>query len=157
MSRILRTGRDVRRSLARGASPHGTGEPRASQPEGQESHLARQRWPRRTDPPGHGSERERSGRPHQARSHDRELPAAHDNHARLLPHAIQLCIHCRQTRPDSRSAAPATRQCAAPGACPAARTWTLAAITSSRSIARTTREQARGSRRRAESSSIGAI
>jgi hypothetical protein len=42
-----------------------------------------------------------------------------------LPHTIQLCIHCRD-RP-AGSAAPAVRQCVGPGACPAARDWTVTA------------------------------
>ena len=44
-----------------------------------------------------------------------------------LPHTIQLRVHCRDTRPGSGSAAPAARQRAGPGACPAARHWTVTA------------------------------
>jgi hypothetical protein len=49
-----------------------------------------------------------------------------------------------KTRPGPGSAATTTRRCAAHGACPAARTWTQAAIASNRSTARTNREQAQG-------------
>jgi len=56
-------------------------------------------------------------RPHAPRERlrTRILPAR-------LPHAIQLCIHCQlKGRPGSGSAARTARQCAGPGACPAAR------------------------------------
>jgi len=45
MSRIPHTDRHVRRGLACGASPPGTGEPHSRQPDGQEPHLAS--WPGR--------------------------------------------------------------------------------------------------------------
>ena len=80
MTRIRR----VRRALAGGASPPSTGEPHSHQPAGQESHLV-------SRPGSDGltariiqdlaAGAERSGRPEQARSQDRELPAAHDSHA----------------------------------------------------------------------------
>jgi hypothetical protein len=97
MSRMPRTGRDVRRSPARGASPPGTGEPRASQPEGQGPHLAsgpgRDDWAARFIQDMAAGARGAVGhtRPASAAAHPRwrTIPMPR------LPHAIQLCIHCR--------------------------------------------------------------
>jgi hypothetical protein len=84
MSRILRTGRRVRRSLARGASPPGTGGPRASQP-----HLAgRLIWDTATGASIAAGHTRLA--PTTATSRSRAIPVP-----RLLPHTIQLCIHCR--------------------------------------------------------------
>jgi len=88
----------IRRSLARGTGPPGTGEPQASQPHGQGPVLA-----------------SRPGRDGLAAWFSQDLAAAASVAAgqhrpaptttrsrrrtrttpRLLPHTIQLCIHCR--------------------------------------------------------------
>jgi hypothetical protein len=99
MSRIPRPGRDVRRTLARGASPHGTGEPRASQPEGQGPHLASR--------PGRDGLAARfiqdmAAGASVAADQDRPGPTTANSRwraitmPRMLPRTIQLCIHCRQ-------------------------------------------------------------
>ena len=99
MSRIPRTDRHVRRSMARGASPHGTAEPRASQPEGQESHLASR--PGRDGLAGRFIQDTAAGAS-VAAGHTRPAPTTAKYQwrtitvPRLLPHAIQLCIHCRR-------------------------------------------------------------
>jgi hypothetical protein len=49
---------------------------------------------------------------------------------RLVPHPSRCESTAGTTRPGSGSATTAARRRAAPGACPAARTWTRAAITS---------------------------
>jgi hypothetical protein len=98
MSRILRTGRRARRALARRASPAGTGEPQAKPAKGRGPLLAT-----------------RAGRYGFAAWFIQDLAAgasmAASQHGpaptatiprrrtittpRLLPHTIQLCIHCR--------------------------------------------------------------
>jgi hypothetical protein len=80
--------------------------------------------------PGHPSRRDHSTDPQKS---SRRVPTTH----RLLPRTVQLCIHCRQSPAGFWSAATAARPRAAPGACPAASTWTRPAITSSRSTAST--------------------
>jgi hypothetical protein len=101
----------IRRSLARGTGPPGTGEPQASQPHGQGPVLA-----------------SRPGRDGLAAWFSQDLAAAASVAAgqhrpaptttrsrrrtrttpRLLPHTIQLCIHCRHNparflgQPDQR-------------------------------------------------------
>ena len=99
MSRIGRISRDVHRSLAPQANPYGTDEPRASQPEGQEFHPASRpgsdglagqfiQDPAATASVAAGRTRPA---PTTASSRRRPIPVL-----RLLPHTIQLCIHCRQ-------------------------------------------------------------
>ena len=89
----------IRRALAGRASPPGTGEPRAHPAQRQPPHLARR--------PGRGGFPARliedlaaaavvqpasTGRPPAATTTRRRVITA----PRLLPHTIQLCIHCRQ-------------------------------------------------------------
>jgi hypothetical protein len=95
MNRIRR----VRRSLARGASPPGTGEPQASQPQGQGPVLAS--WPGRDGLAAWFSQDLAAGAG-VAAGQDRPAPTTTSARwraiiaPRLLPHTIQLCIHCRQ-------------------------------------------------------------
>jgi len=114
MSRIPRAGRHIRHLLARRTNPPGTAEPRTPQPLGQEPHQANR--------PGHDSSTRRTVQ-HMAAA----ASVAADQHRptptttgsrqrtailpRLLPHTIQLCIHCRHnpagfwvSRNDSRTA-----------------------------------------------------
>jgi hypothetical protein len=98
MSRIPRTGRDVCPSLARGASPPGTGEPPARQPDGQGYHLASR--PGRDGLAGRSIQDMAAGA-RVAAGHTRPAPTTANSRWRtipmlgLLPHTIQLCIHCR--------------------------------------------------------------
>ena len=95
MNRIRR----VRPTLARWASPPGTGEPHARQPNGQEPRLLSRRSG--DDLAGRFIQNPAAGTtvaaghtgpaPTTANSWWRMIPVA-----RLLPHTIQLCIHCRQ-------------------------------------------------------------
>lgn len=95
MNRIRR----VRRALARGASPPGTDEPHLRQPTGQEPGLV-------SRPGSEGlalripedlavcpSVAVSQIRPAPTNLRRRTIPTP-----RLLPHTIQLCIHCRQNR-----------------------------------------------------------
>ena len=94
MTRIRR----VRRTVARQASPPGPGEPHVRQPNGQEPHLVSR--------PGRDG---LAGRVIQHVAADASVGAGQTRPTvtiatsrrrtitmpRLLPHAIQLCIHCR--------------------------------------------------------------
>ena len=98
MSRIPRAGRHIRHLLARRTSPPGTAEPRTPQPLGQEPHQASR--------PGHDSSTRRSvqlvaAAASVATDQHRPTPTTTGSRQRtttilrLLPHTIQLCIHCR--------------------------------------------------------------
>lgn len=99
MSRIPRIGRDVRPCSAHGASPPGTGDPRASQPSGQEPHLVSRLGG--DSLVGRFIQHVAAGatvaagqnRPAPAITHSRWRTITTP---RLLPHTVQLCIHCRQ-------------------------------------------------------------
>ena len=99
VSRIPRIGRDVRPSSAHGASPPGTGDPRASQPSGQEPHLVSR--PGGDSLVGRFIQHVAAGatvaagqnRPAPATTHSRWRTIMTP---RLLPHTVQPCIHCRQ-------------------------------------------------------------
>jgi len=99
MSRIPRTGRRVRRALARRASPPSIGMAQGNQPQGQGPHLASR--------PGRDGSAARFVLDLAARAGvaaGRHGPASTITNPRLrtitmprlLPHTIQLCIHCRQ-------------------------------------------------------------
>ena len=114
MSRIPRAGRHIRRLLARRTSPPGTAEPRKPQPLGQEPHQANR--------PGQDSSTRRfvqlvATAASVAADQPRPTPTTAGSRqrtttmSRLLPHTIQLCIHCRHnpagfwvSRNDSRTA-----------------------------------------------------
>jgi hypothetical protein len=98
MSRIPRAGRHIRDLLARRTSPPGTAEPRTPQPLGQEPHQASR--------PGHDSSTRRfvqhvAAAATVAADQHRPTPTTTGSRQRtaimprLLPHTIQLCIHCR--------------------------------------------------------------
>ena len=90
--------RRVRRTLARGASPPGTGEPHSRQPDGQEPRLVSR--PGRDGLAGRFLQRVAAGAsvaagqngPARTTTNSRRRTIAM---GRLLPHTIQLCIHCR--------------------------------------------------------------
>jgi hypothetical protein len=98
MSRILRTGRRVRRSLARRASAPGTDEPESSQPHGQGPQLASRLG---RDGLAARFAQDLAAGTGIAAGQNRPAPATASSRwraittARLLPHTIQLCIHCR--------------------------------------------------------------
>jgi hypothetical protein len=114
MSRIPRAGRYIRDLLARRTSPPGTAEPRTPQPLGQE--------PRQANRPGHDSSTRRfvqhvAVAASVAADQHRPAPTTTGSQQRttimprLLPHTIQLCVHCRHnpagfwvSRNDSRTA-----------------------------------------------------
>ncbi len=91
--------RRVRPTLARRASPPGTGEPHSRQPSGQEPHPVSRPGSdglagRFLQPVAAGaSVAAGQNRPAATTTNSRRrtLPVS-----RLLPHTIQLCIHCRQ-------------------------------------------------------------
>jgi hypothetical protein len=94
MNHIRRT----RRSVAHRAGPPGTGEPQANQPQGQEPQLASR--------PGRDVLAARlvqdlAAAASMAAGQNRPAPTATTilrrtiTVSRLLPHTIQLCIHCR--------------------------------------------------------------
>jgi len=98
MSHIPRAGRHIRHLLARRTSPPGTAEPRTPQPLGQEPHQASR--------PGHDSSTRRfvqhlAVATSVAADEHRPTPTTTGSRQRttimlrLLPHTIQLCIHCR--------------------------------------------------------------
>ena len=99
MSCIPRIGRDVRPSSARAASPPGTGDPRASRPNGQEPHLVSR--PGGDSLVGRFIQRVAAGAtvavgqngPAPATTHSRWRTITTP---RMLPRTVQLCIHCRQ-------------------------------------------------------------
>ena len=90
--------RRIRRTLARRASPPGTGEPHASQPSGQGPHLAS-----RPGRDGFAARfiRDLAAAVSVAAGQNRPAPTATMTRRRaittprLLPRTIQLCIHCR--------------------------------------------------------------
>jgi len=85
-----------RPTLAREASPPGPGEPRPSQPSGQGPRLVSRpgglagRFPRHLAPGASLAVGQIGPAPANANSRRRTIPLP-----RLLPHTIQLCIHCR--------------------------------------------------------------
>lgn len=95
MNRIRR----ARWTLARRTSPPGTGELQTSQPQGQEPHLAGR--PGR-DGPAARFIQDLAAAASVAASQHRPAPPTTTSRRRtitaprLLPHTIQLCIHCRQ-------------------------------------------------------------
>jgi len=91
--------RRVRRALARRASPPSTGDPHASQPQGRGPLLAIR--PGRDDIAAWFIQ-DLSAAASVAAGHNRPAPTTTNSRQRritalrLLPHTIQLCIHCRQ-------------------------------------------------------------
>jgi hypothetical protein len=91
--------RRVLRTFAREASPHATGEPHSRQPRSEEPNLVSR--PGHDGPAGRFTQHVAAGTtvaggqtrpaPPTVNSRWRTIPAS-----RLLPHTIQLCIHCRQ-------------------------------------------------------------
>ena len=90
--------RHVRRTLARSASPPGTGEPHSRQPNSQERHLVSR--PNGDGLAGRFIQHVAAGASVPA---DQNMPAPTTTNSRrrtittpgLLPHTLQLCIHCR--------------------------------------------------------------
>ena len=89
----------IRRTLARQACPPGTGEPYSRQPEGQEPHLVGR--PGGDSLAGRSTQQVAAGAS-VAAGHSRPAPTITNfrrrpiTMPRLLPHTIQLCIHCQQ-------------------------------------------------------------